>query len=153
MRTEGDHGGFVYRETEVDDLDERPLPELIRELVGESQTLLREEVRLLKAEVRREAKKAARGGAELGAGGAVGYVALMCLAATLVVLGDLFMPLWLSALIVTAIFGVVALVLIQGGRRELKRVQPGRAVENLKEDKEWAKETMQSVRSSRAGHA
>lgn len=153
MRMEGDHRGSVYRETQVDELEERPLPELLRELVGESQTLLREEVRLAKAEVRREAKKAARGGAELGAGGAVAYVALMALAATLVVLGDLVMPLWLSALIVTALFGIVGFALIQGGRKQLQRTQPTRAVENLKEDGEWAKETMRSVRSSRHGHA
>jgi hypothetical protein len=154
MRTEGNHRGFPYGEPEVvDELVERPLPELVRELVGESQLLLREEVRLARAEIRNEAKKAAKGGAELGAGGAVGYVALFCLAATLIVVGDLFLPLWLSALIVTALFGIVGFVLIQGGRKQLKSAQPARAVDHLKEDKEWAKETMRSVRSRRHGHA
>jgi hypothetical protein len=155
MRVEGEDGGFVVRErTEVvDELDERPLPDLVRELAAEGQLLLREEVRLAKAEIRREAKKAAKGAAEVGAGGAVGYVALFCLAATLIVLGDLILPLWLSALIVTALFGIVGFALIQGGRKQLQNAQPARAVDNLKEDKEWAKETMRSVRSSRHEHA
>lgn len=151
MRVEGDDGRFHLGRAELD--EERPLPELIRELVGEGQALLREEVRLARAELQREVKKAAKGGAELGAGGAVAYVALFCLAATLIALGDLVMPLWLSALIVTAIFGIVGWALVQSGRKQLQGAQPGRAVDHLKEDQEWAKETMRSVRSSRAGHA
>ncbi|HYG67388.1 MAG TPA: phage holin family protein [Anaeromyxobacteraceae bacterium] len=153
MRIEGDHRGLRYGTSEVEELDDRPLPELLRELVGESQTLLREEVRLAKAEIRNEAKKAAKGGAELGAGGAVAYVALFCLAATLIVLGDLFLPLWLSAAIVTVLFAIVGFALIQGGRKQIQHTRPARAVDHLKEDKEWAKETMRSVRSSRHGHA
>lgn len=153
MRTEGDHGTPGRHADVMEELEERPLPELVRELVGEGQLLLREEVRLAKAQIRNEAKKAAKGGAELGAGGAVAYVALFCAAATLIALGDLFLPLWASALIVTALFAIVGYALIQGGRKQLQATQPARAVDHLKEDKEWAKETMRSVRSSRHGHA
>jgi hypothetical protein len=139
------------RDPEV--VEDRALPDLLRELVTEGQTLLREEVRLAKAEVRREAKKAAKGGAQLGAGGAVGYVALFLLAATLVLIGATFMPAWLSALIVTVIYGAVGFALIQGGKKKLQQTDPAKPVENLKEDRRWAKETMQSIRSSRHAHA
>jgi uncharacterized membrane protein YqjE len=152
MRVERDVGAQRDWGRDGDGLEEKPLGELMRELVSEGQTLLREEVRLAKAELRNEAKKAGKAGAMMGAGGAVLYVALMCLAATLVLIGATFMPAWLSALIVTALLGVAGFVALRSGQAELKKTDPSRPVKNLKEDGRWAKETMQSIKSSRPAH-
>lgn len=152
MRTEENVYGDYRTRHDGDAIGERPLGELVSELVHEGQTLLREEVRLAKAEVRNEARKASKAGAALGAGGAVLYVALMCLAATLVLIGATFMPAWLSALIVTALLAIAGYVALQRGQAELKKLNPARPVENLKEDGRWAKETMRSIKSSRPAH-
>jgi uncharacterized membrane protein YqjE len=141
--------GELHRER----LQEVPLRELLRELVEDGQTLLREEVRLAKAELREEGRKAARGGAALGGGAAVLFAALLCFAATLVLLGATFMPAWLAALIVTAIYAGVGAAALYSGKRRLGEARPAKAIENIQEDKRWATETMRDIRSSRHAHA
>jgi VIT1/CCC1 family predicted Fe2+/Mn2+ transporter len=147
MRFAGDY------EPREDGLRDRPLADLLRDLVQEGQGLLREEVRLAKAEIRAEAKKATKGAAELGAGGAVLYAALLLLGVALILLGDLFLPAWAAALIVTAIYAIAGLVLLGRGKEDLRRADPARAVENVKEDARWVKETMRDIRSSRSANA
>lgn len=132
-----------------DGLRERPLGELLRELLQEGQGLLREEVRLAKAEVREEARKATKGAAFAGAGGAVLYAALLFLGVTLVLLGATFLPAWVAALIVTAIYGAAGWAALSHGKGELQRTRPSRAVDHVKEDARWAKETMRDIKSSR----
>jgi hypothetical protein len=134
-------------------LDELPIGNLISELVQDGQTLLREEVRLAKAEVRDQAKKASRAGAAFGAGGALLHAALLCLAATLVLIGATFLAAWLSALIVTALFAGGGYAALEYGKKRLADTDPSRAVASVKEDGRWAKETMQSIKSSRHAHA
>ncbi|HYD43211.1 MAG TPA: phage holin family protein [Anaeromyxobacter sp.] len=134
-------------------LHDRPLGDVVRELGQESQGLVRDELRLAKAELRAELKKVQKGSAEIGAGGAVGYIALFLLGITLVAVGATFMPVWLSALIVTVIYAAVAGGLIAAGRAELKKARPTRAVEHIKEDGRWAKETMHDIKSSRGANA
>jgi VIT1/CCC1 family predicted Fe2+/Mn2+ transporter len=137
----------------ADDLRERPLGELLRELVADAQVLLRDEVRLAKAEVREEAKKAAKGAGAMGAGGALLHAALLFLGATLVLVGATFLPAWLSALIVTAIYAGAGWAALSWGRGELRKTRPARPVEHMKEDARWAKETIRDVKSSRSANA
>jgi hypothetical protein len=132
------------------DLRDRSLGELVRELVQDGQAILRDEVRLAKAEVREEARQAARGAGALGAGGAVLYAALLFLGVTLVLVGSTFLPAWVAALIVTAIYGAAGWAAVSHGRTELRKSRPARAVEHVKEDARWARETMHDIRSSRS---
>jgi|GEM_PF-1137804 len=134
-------------------LHDRPLGDLVRELGQQSQGLVRDELRLAKAELRTELEKVQKGSAEIGAGGAVAYVGLFLLGITLVLVGATFMPAWLSALIVTLIYAAVGGGLIAAGRTELKKARPSRAVEHIKEDGRWAKETMHDIKSSRGANA
>lgn len=134
-------------------LRERPLGELVRELGEQSQGLVRDELRLARAELRAELVRVQKGGAELGAGGAIAYVALFLLGATLVLVGATFLPAWLSALIVTVIYAAVGAGLLAAGRAELRQARPARAVEHIKEDGRWAKETMHDIRSRRGASA
>ncbi len=134
-------------------LEERPLGDLVGELVQDAQLLLREEVRLAKAEIREEAAKAGRAGAAFGAGGALLHAALLCLAATLVLVGATFLPAWLSALIVTALLAAVGWVALRYGRQKLAEADPSRVTENLREDGRWARETMRGIASSRHARA
>jgi hypothetical protein len=135
------------------DLRARPLGDLVRELLEEGQGFLRDEVRLAKAEVREEARKATKGGAAIGAGGAVLYAGLLFFGVTLVLLGATFLPAWVAALIVTAIYAAGGWAALSYGRDELRKTRPSRAVEHVKEDARWAKETMRDIKSSRSVNA
>jgi hypothetical protein len=138
---------------DADDLRERPLGDLVGELLRDAQGLLREEVRLAKAEARAEVKRAGKGAAAVGAGGAVLYAALLFLGATLALAGATFLPAWLAALIVTVIYGVAGWAALGYGRKALERARPSRAIEHVKEDARWAKETMRDIKSSRSVNA
>jgi hypothetical protein len=151
-RDEGNRAERVYRH-DGGGLEDRPLGDLFRELVQGGQGLLREEVRLAKAELREEARKAAKGGGAIGAGGAVLHAALLFFGVTLVLLGATFLPAWVAALIVTAIYGVGGWLALSYGREELRKARPSRAIEQVKEDARWAKETMRDVKSSRSVNA
>jgi hypothetical protein len=54
---------------------------------------------------------------------------------------DSFLGLWLAILIVTVLWGIVAAVLAQMGRKELRAATPPapQTVETVKEDIQWAK--------------
>jgi uncharacterized membrane protein YqjE len=143
-------GGRKLRGDDGWELEERPLGDLIRELLQDAQGLVRDELRLAKAEIREEARKATKGAAGVGAGGAFLYAALLFLGVTLVLIGATFLPAWVAALIVTAIYGATGYAAVNFGRNELRKTRPSRAVEHVKEDARWAKETMRDIRSSRS---
>jgi hypothetical protein len=138
-----------------DGLDTRPTTDLVRELFENAQVLFKEEIALAKVEARREAKKAAAAGASIGVGGAVLYAGVLVFAAFLVIGGAYLMPLWLSALIVAVLFLAIGGGMAAAGAKKLKSMDPKATdtAKTLKEDKEWAKSTMQSVRSHRRVHA
>jgi Sec-independent protein translocase protein TatA len=68
-----------------------------------------------------EGKRAARGAGLIGAGGVFALAALGALTAFLILGLDSFMPDWLAALLVTALWAVVATVLVLIGRGQLRR--------------------------------
>jgi hypothetical protein len=84
------------------------------------------------------------------AGAAVAALLMLgALTATLIVVLDSFLPLWLAALIVTLLWGLVGAVLASRGRTELQRATPPvpeQTVETVKEDIQWAKTQTGSAR-------
>jgi Putative Actinobacterial Holin-X, holin superfamily III len=138
-----------------DGVEARPTSDLVREMFQEGQHLLKEEIYLAKEEARYEAKQAGKAGAALGAGGAILYVGVMAFAGFLVAVGSTFLPLWLSALIVSVLFLAAGGIALKSGQKKIKEINPknSRTVGTLKEDKEWARDTMQSVKSHRHAHA
>lgn len=131
------------------DLRDRPLGDLLGELGREGQALVRDELRMARAELREELDKVKAAGVRFGAGGAVAYAALLLLGATLILIGARFLPAWLSALIVTAIYAAVGAGLVAAGRSDLKEARPARAAEHLEEDGRWLRDMMRHVGSSR----
>jgi len=115
----------------------RPLSsvgELLGDISRDLSTLMRQEVELAKAEIRESAQNAGKGAAMLGAAGVAGHFVLLFLSVALWwALGDLVGLGW-SALIVAALWAVVAAVLASMGRREIKQVKGlPRTVETTKE--------------------
>ena len=122
--------------------EERSLGDLFSELMAETSTLVRQEVSLAQVEMTAKATKAGKNVGYLVVGGAVGYAALLVvLAAVVMILGN-FIPLWASALVVAAIVGVVAFMLITSALAELREADPvpRETVESIKEDAQWLKD-------------
>ena len=119
--------------------EERTVAELIGDLAQETGTLVRQEVRLATTEMTDKAKFAAKQGAMMAAGGALGVIALLTLLAALVLGIGEFIALWASALIVGIGIAVVAIGLAVAGLQELKRldVKPKETVRELKETRTW----------------
>jgi uncharacterized membrane protein YqjE len=123
------------------DAREHSIGELVKDLAGQTSTLVRQEIQLAQAEVTEKGKVAGRG-AGLVAGAAVsGVLALGALTAGLIALLDKAMATWVAALIVMALWALVALMLAKAGQSALKRATPPvpQTVETVKEDIQWAK--------------
>jgi uncharacterized membrane protein YqjE len=124
------------------DTRERGLGELVKDLAGQTSTLVRQEIQLAQAEMTTKGKLAGRGTGMLAGAAVAGLLALMALSAVLIAALDTAMPLWLAALVVTLLWVVIAGVLAARGRTELRRATPPvpeQTVETVKEDIQWAK--------------
>ncbi len=132
-----------------EDLRERPLGELLKQLSEETATLVRQELELAKAEIATTGKRAGIGVGLVGAGGIIGFLAAGAFTAFLILVLDTFMPAWLAALIVTLLYAGVAGVLAMRGRDKVKEATPPapQTVETVKEDIEWAKNPTRSART------
>lgn len=146
-----------------DDPRDRSLPELVKELSGEISTLVRQEIELARAVVREDlgeardslkqdvevakeelsekGKHAGKAAGMFGAAGVAAVLALGALSVFLFLILNAAVRDWLAALIVMALWLVVALVLVSRGRAELKEMGsplPQRAIERVRTDVERA---------------
>ena len=127
--------------TSQEDLRERSVGELLKQLSQETATLVRKEVELAKAEVSEKGKKAGLGAGMFGGAGVAGLLALGALTACLIALLATAMEVWIAALIVTVLWSVVAGVLALLGRNKVQEATPPieQTVDSIKEDVQWAK--------------
>lgn len=122
---------------------DQSLPDLLRQLSEQTQTLVRQELALAKAEMTQKGKQAGLGASLFGGAGVVGLGAFGALTACLIaLLATALDHVWLAALIVAIVYGVIAAVLAKRGREEIQEavpVAPEQTIETLKEDAQWAK--------------
>jgi len=157
---------------EREPLEDESTKDLVREFVEEGKRLMREEARLVrlemealvdegrqrverdiasaKEEITAEAKKAAKAGGEIGAGGILAHAALYLVLFTVVFALSQVMPLWGACLIVAVVVGGAAAFLIFGGIKAFKGVQfaPRRTILKLQEDKRWMKDKAHALKST-----
>jgi Putative Actinobacterial Holin-X, holin superfamily III len=127
---------------------DQPITELVKDLASETSTLVRQEIDLAKAELTDRGKRAGKGAGMLAAGAVVALLALGALTAGLIAALDLAMPTWLAALIVTVVYGAIAGVLVQVGRKQVQEAAPPvpeETIDSVKEDVQWAKTRMRSA--------
>lgn len=121
--------------------EERSIGDLFSELAAETSTLVRQEVALAQTELTEKAISVGKNVGFLVVGGAVAYAALLALLAALIIGLAYLIPAWAAALIVGAIVGIVAFLLISWALKALKKTElaPRQTVETLKEDAQWLK--------------
>lgn len=117
------------------DVSQRSVGSLIGEVTSDLSTLMRQELDLAKAEVKEEAAKTGKAAGMLGGAGFAGYMlALFLSIAAWWGLANVMDEAW-AALIVAAVWGVIAAVLFVSGRKKMREVhpKPERTVSTLKE--------------------
>ena len=140
----------MARNGEADELRERPIGELLKDLATEMTTLMRQEIDLAKTEFAEKGRKAGPGFGMWGAAGVVGLLALGALTAFFILALDGVMPNWLAALVVAAVYGAIAAVLYLTGKQRVEEAgpaKPEKTLETLKEDVEWAKHPTRSAKT------
>jgi len=119
----------------------RSIPEILKDVLTNIQDIVRDEVRLAKAELGEELSSARSGGLLIGVGAVAAiFSALFVLLACMYALGRV-MPNWAAALIVAAAVGVAAAVTLGRGLKRLKTIQAAlKTSARLQENVRWAKE-------------
>jgi uncharacterized protein YoxC len=121
--------------------DERSVSDVLQDIFGNVQDIVRSEVRLARAEIKTEAQKTAKAGKSLVAGGILAfYAGGVLLLAAVYGLSNVLAP-WLAALVVGAFVAVVAATLISIGRSHLRLVnKPEKTIKTMKEDVQWLRD-------------
>jgi MFS family permease len=133
-----------------EELRERPIGDLVKQLAGQTSTLVRQEIDLARAEMSQKAGVAGKGAGMFSGAAVVGLLAAGALTACLILALSEVVPDWLAALIVALVLGAIAAVLALQGRNRIRAATPPvpeKTVETVKEDVEWAKSQRPSART------
>jgi len=120
----------------------RTVPEVLQDIVGNIQEIIRSEFRLAKAEVRQEAAKAKSPVIMSLMGGALGLYACGFLLLTAMLALATVMAMWMAALIIGAVLAGASIALFGAAQARFKHVNavPERTVESIKETVQWTKD-------------
>jgi uncharacterized membrane protein YqjE len=121
---------------------QRSVPEVLQDIVGNLQGMIRAEFRLARTEIKEEAAKAAKPGATYAAGLALGFYGVGFLLLAAVYGLSTVMSGWLAALTVGGVIAIVGAVLVTSSAKKLKRLNltPEKMIRSLEENAQWAKE-------------
>jgi uncharacterized membrane protein YqjE len=132
-------GNEVRRESADSRLSDRSIAELLKQLSDQTTTLARQEVDLAKAELAAKGKQAGLGAGMFGGATMFGLYALGALTACVILALATTMSAWLAALIVAAVYAVIAGGLAVAGKSKVQKSVPPvpeQTVETVKEDVE-----------------
>jgi uncharacterized membrane protein len=121
---------------------QRSVSDVLQDIVGNLQQIIRDEFRLAGAEVEGKAHRAARPASILAAGSVLGLYGFGFLLLAAVYGLSLVIAPWLAALLIGAVLAIVAAVLISSGRNRLRQIDPmpEKTVQSMKENVQWTKE-------------
>ena len=123
---------------------------LIRGIMYDLRTLVREELALARVEIREQAGHARTAAISLGMAATallIGGVFLLIAAATAIA-DVLDWPAWSGFLIVAVLLGIVGLVALAAGRKQVRQVRavPEATVTTIKENSAWIAKRLSSAR-------
>jgi hypothetical protein len=124
--------------------DDRSLGDLFAELSRETSTLVRKEVELATTEMSAKLKHAGTQSGIVAAGGALVHAGLLVLlAAVVILLAQLGVTPWLSALIVAVVVMAIGYFMASGALTRLRNTSyaPTQTMETLKETTTWTTRT------------
>lgn len=121
---------------------EKPLSELMRDLVNQVASMIRHELGLARAEMSEKASQASSGVGMLAAALALGMAGLVILLMAGVFALNTVMEPWAAALIVGGAAVIVAWVLVAIGKSHLRarNLMPSRTLRSVRADARFAKE-------------
>ena len=119
------------------DLQDRPLSELVQEASQQTAKLVRQEIRLAQVELQQKGKRAGIGAGLFGGAGLVALYGVGALIATVIMLLATAMDSWLAGLIVAGVLLGLAGVLALTGKKQVEQATPPapeQAIESVQED-------------------
>ncbi len=129
------------------DLRDAPIGDVVKQVSGEAQTLIGQELRLAKAEIGEKAKDVGIGAGLFGGAGYVAYLASIALMLTVIFALAEVMAEWTAALIVTVLLAAVAGVLAIKAKQRIKQAGPPipeqtvqsvkQTIQTVKEEATW----------------
>jgi uncharacterized membrane protein YqjE len=121
--------------------DTRSLGDIVGDIATDLSGMVRSELELAKTEAKQEVAKAGKGAGLFGGAAISGYFALLFLSLFAMYLLANAMDVEWAALILFAVWAVVAAVTAQMGRKHMKEFNPKLETtqKTLKEDVQWAK--------------
>ena len=116
--------------------------ELLQDIVANLGNIVRSEVQLARAEMKQEARKAARDSAMIAAGALLAFFGLAFLFTSAAAVLTRWLPLWGAALLMGVLLFAVSAALAMTGWKNLRRVRPApeQTIEAVKEDVQWIKD-------------
>jgi uncharacterized membrane protein YqjE len=123
-------------------LQDRPLGELVERLAEQTRTLVRQEMRLATVELKEKSRHAGIGVGAIGAAALVALFGAACLVACLVLALATVLDAWAAALIVGVALLAVAGVMAAAGKKQVDEAvppTPERTAETVKADVEEVK--------------
>jgi uncharacterized membrane protein YqjE len=124
--------------------------ELVQRASEQISRLVRDEIALAKAELAEKGKHAGIGIGLFGGGGVLAMYGVGALVATLIIVFNLFLDLWLAALIVTvALFALAGVLALIGKKQVSKAVppEPSAAIQSVKADVDEVKHAVERGRA------
>jgi hypothetical protein len=129
---------------------DQPLPELLKQLSEQTATLVRKEMELARAEMTVKGKRLGIGAGAFGGAGLFGLYALGALTAAVILALGLVLAGWLAALIVAALYALIAGAAALVGKRKVQEGAPPvpeHAIDSTKEDIAWTRRRAKQTRS------
>lgn len=127
---------------------ERPLGDLFSELIQETRTLFKKEMELMRVELAEKVQQLTKDVIAVGIAAVLLYAGLLTLIAAIVFGLAVFIPLWLSALLVSIVFIGIGVGLLLKAKKDVSQMKlaPEKSKETIKETAQWAKAQMKPVR-------
>jgi H+/Cl- antiporter ClcA len=123
------------------DVTQQSVGELIGRVTGDMAALVRSEIQLARTEITQEVRQAGKAAAAGSAAALAGWMTALFLSLALMWWLNAALPLGWAALIVAAVWAVVAAITWSISRSRMRRVgAPQQTVESIKEDVRWARE-------------
>src|ERR1017187_3460500 len=121
---------------------QRSVPEVLSDIVGNVEMIIRSEFRLAKSELKEEADKAAKPAATFGVGVVLGFYALGAFLLAAVYGLALIMSTWMAALLVGTVLSLAGIALISSSSKHLKclRPVPNITIQSMEDNVQWAKD-------------